>query len=343
MSQPFSGVRPIPSVEELVDRAFRRARRGCQKPPKTLPPHVRVRIREQSRVRIAAQIVSSALDRVLRDFPRIESVHPFYMELADVLVGVDGLKKSLGAVRWARDSVRRIGEMYASKLRGAKTISEAGRLRREAYGRIVSILKQVSGNLELLQEARERLVRLPSIDPEKPTVIVAGYANVGKSTFVKAVSTAKPEVAPYPFTTKGVIVGHRETDLGVVQVVDTPGLLDRPLSKRNRIELQAIAAMKHLPGVIVFLLDPTETCGYSVESQLRLLKEVREMFGDKPIVVAANKGDLLKPGDLERVEARLGRIPVMSALNGEGVEELLQKALELLRSNPSVRPSRWSS
>ena len=335
MKQPFSEVRPIPSVEEVVDKAFRKARKGCQTPPKTLPPHVRVRIREQSRVRIATQVIVSALDRILRDFPRIESVHPFYRELADVLVGVDVLKKSLGALKWARDSISRIGDLYASKLRGARTVGEAGRLRREAYGRMVSILKQVSENVELLQEAREKLVRLPSIDPSKPTVIVAGYANVGKSTFVKAVSTAKPEVAPYPFTTKGVIVGHRETDLGVVQIVDTPGLLDRPLSKRNRIELQAIAAMKHLPGVILFLLDPTETCGYKVERQLRLLREIREMFGEKPIIVAANKADLMKPGDLERVEEEVGKIPVISALNGDGVEELLQEALRALKPSPS--------
>ena len=335
LKQPFSDVRPVPTVEEVVDKAFRRARRGCQTPPKTLPPHVRVRIREQSRVRIAAQVMASALDRILRDFPRVDSVHPFYRELADVLVGVDVLRKSLGAVKWARDSVRRIGDMYASKLRGARTVSDAGRLRREAYGRMVSILKQVSENLDFLREARDRLVRLPSIDPEKPTVIVAGYANVGKSTFVKSVSTAKPEVAPYPFTTKGVVVGHRETEVGVVQIVDTPGLLDRPLSRRNRIELQAIAAIKHLPGVIVFLLDPTETCGYKVESQLRLLDEIREMFGEKPTIVAANKGDVMKPGDLEKVEERLGEVPVISALKGEGVEELLKKALEALRPSPS--------
>jgi len=50
------------------------------------------------------------------------------------------------------------------------------------------------------------------VSEDEFTVVVAGYPNVGKSSFIRLVSTAEPEIAAYPFTTKGVIVGHR--DLG---------------------------------------------------------------------------------------------------------------------------------
>ncbi|GAH40561.1 unnamed protein product [marine sediment metagenome] len=78
-----------------------------------------------------------------------------------------------------------------------------------------------------------------------PCVVVAGYPNVGKSSIVKNISTNKKiEVQEYPFTTKKLNMGHleleRRFDKIRIQCLDTPGILDRPMAKRNNIELQAI-------------------------------------------------------------------------------------------------------
>jgi nucleolar GTP-binding protein len=82
---------------------------------------------------------------------------------------------------------------------------------------------------------------------------------VGKSSLLRCLSSAKPEIAQYPFTTKEIHVGHIEKTEKYItkrfQIIDTPGLLDRPLSKRNEIEKQAIAALTHLADLIVFVLD----------------------------------------------------------------------------------------
>ncbi|GCA65357.1 hypothetical protein KIPB_016930, partial [Kipferlia bialata] len=70
------------------------------------------------------------------------------------------------------------------------------------------------------------------------------------------------EVQPYAFTTRSLFVGHMNFRLLRWQVIDTPGLLDRPLEQRNAIELQAITALMHLQSAGLFLLDPSEQCGY---------------------------------------------------------------------------------
>jgi len=44
-------------------------------------------------------------------------------------------------------------------------------------------------------------------------------------------------------------------------VIDTPGLLDRPLDERNAIEMQSIVALGHLDASIMFFIDLSETCG----------------------------------------------------------------------------------
>ena len=75
------------------------------------------------------------------------------------------------------------------------------------------------------------------------------------------------------------------------QVVDTPGLLDRPLSERNEIERQTMAALSHLQGVVLYILDPSEHCGYPLDSQLSLAEDLKSWI-KLPMLVVANKADL---------------------------------------------------
>jgi nucleolar GTP-binding protein len=56
------------------------------------------------------------------------------------------------------------------------------------------------------------------------------------------------------------------------------------------MEAQAVEALEHLADLVVFVIDPSETCGYTVEEQEALLDEVREF--DSPIIVVSNKADL---------------------------------------------------
>ena len=86
------------------------------------------------------------------------------------------------------------------------------------------------------------MMRLPSIDPTTRTIIVAGYPNVGKSSFVNKVTRANVEVQPYAFTTKSLYVGHMDYKYLRWQVIDTPGVLDRPIEERNTVEMQSITA-----------------------------------------------------------------------------------------------------
>jgi nucleolar GTP-binding protein len=103
-------------------------------------------------------------------------------------------------------------------------------------------------------------------------------------------------------------------------VIDTPGLLDRPLEERNEIELQAISALKHVGKVILYIIDPSETCGYSLDTQMHLLEEIKNMFS-VPFLIVANKKDIsvTEIGDMR-----------MSTLSGEGVDLVLERLLEMM-------------
>jgi nucleolar GTP-binding protein len=75
------------------------------------------------------------------------------------------------------------------------------------------------------------------------------------------------------------------------QVIDTPGILDHELEKRNVIEMQAVTALAHLPCAVLFFVDVSEQCGYTLEQQKSLYDSIRPLFADKQLVIVANKVD----------------------------------------------------
>jgi len=310
---PFSGdaigmfdrLPTVPRSQELVDRAFRRGSRAAKQSGD-----------QDAMVTTAGQILSDALDKLVHSFPSFENLPPFYFDLVEALVGVDRMRISLSRLGWASKQIRTISREHRTMVKAGAAPSPRG-----AQGRMASILKSIDKDLLFLSESRDKLRFLPSVEPDLPTIVIAGYPNVGKSSFLVQVTGARPEVASYPFTTQGIVMGHLKRRGERYQVVDTPGLLDRPLSQRNRIELQAVAALRHLHGVVLFVLDPSEHSGYPLQDQLQLLEEVRKWM-ELPVVVVANKSDLV---DYPHAEMR------MSTLTGEGVAEVLEVLLGKLR------------
>lgn len=51
-------------------------------------------------------------------------------------------------------------------------------------------------------------------------------------------------------------------------MVDTPGILDHPLEERNTIEMQAVTALAHLQCCVLYFIDISEQCGYTIKEQV---------------------------------------------------------------------------
>ena len=312
----------IPKVltaDELLDKAFKR---GAKVEVEDKVRIFRIRKTTSAKIDSVSQTIVSTLENYIEKFPSLERLPEFYAELIDILIGLEKLKKSLGALDWCARTVSRIAKANKSQINRSKSEKFIASKQRAAYGRIASVVKQIGKELLFLDNARRTMHEIPAIDLSEVTIVVAGYPNVGKSMLVKAISSAEPDIAPYPFTTKGILVGHFKIDNRKYQVIDTPGLLDRPIEERNKIEKMAVIALKHLADVIVFMLDPTETCGYAMEKQLNLLKEIKMKFGDIPIYEVENKYDLAKKNRMEKKFSK-ERYKI-SASTREGIDRLLE-------------------
>jgi GTPase len=177
---------------------------------------------------------------------------------------------------------------------------------------------------------------------------IVGLPNAGKSTFLAAVSAAKPKIADYPFTTLHPQLGVASIDGREFVVADIPGLIagahegvglgDRFLGHVERCR------------VLLHLVDGT---GDDAGDAYRTVRAEIEAYGgglaDKPEIVALNKADALSPDETKRQAARLkraaGRAPlILSAATGRGVLDALRALLKVIdetRASPEVHAEAW--
>ncbi|WP_178915365.1 GTPase [Natronomonas gomsonensis] len=311
----FEDLPTTPRSEELVDKAFSRAARAGRAKSGFEA--------QESMLQTASNILSDNLGNVVTSWPDFETVDPFYYELADATLadtdveGIDELRQRLSEVMWASRQCDKIREEYHSRIRNSD-LETARKLRKQAFARLADVTEQVEDDLLAISEARDALKILPDIRADEPAIVVAGYPNVGKSSFVNSVTNARNETATYPYTTTGINVGHLERDRIRYQLVDTPGLLDRPAEERNAIEAQAVSALTHLADAVLVMVDASGACGYPLEDQLELLADIESQF-DAPVVVVCNKAD--RSTDVEADH-------YMSVETGEGVEEVVDAMID---------------
>ena len=317
----------IPSIatsEELIDRALRRASKVEES---VRNADYRARLTAVRKIHSVADNIANPLHSYVKAFPSFDNIHHFDRAIIDLTVGVDKLRKALGAADWARKEVLMIGNKFVPKARARKSAENTMKVMSEAYTKMTNVVRQIEKHLDFLISSRSIFRNLPNVDIEKPLAVFAGAPNVGKSSLIGAVSTGKPEIKSYPFTTKGVSLGHIKIKYETIQVMDTPGLLDRPDSERNDMEKQGLAALEHLNPVIVFLTDLSETSGYSIETQKSLRNELKTRYYDYPWIDIYSKSDLKFESKPKHTEAI--KVSVMTDVGIKEVEKKLIQMLEL--------------
>jgi nucleolar GTP-binding protein len=244
------------------------------------------------KVKYTQQNFHEKLSTIIDEFPRLDDIHPFYGDLLHVLYNKDHYKLALGQINTARNLISKIAKDYVKLLKYGDSLYRCKSLKVAALGRMCTVMKRIGPSLAYLEQIRQHMARLPSIDPNTRTVLICGYPNVGKSSFINKITRADVDVQPYAFTTKSLFVGHTDYKYLRYQVIDTPGILDRPFEDRNIIEMCSITALAHLRAAVLFFLDVSGSCGYSIAQQAALFHSIKSLFMNKPLTIVCNKTDL---------------------------------------------------
>ncbi|KAI8328817.1 GTP binding protein 4 [Chlamydoabsidia padenii] len=294
----FKKIEPVPTSTDFIDIILSKTQR---KTPTVIHKNYNIgRIRQfyMRKVKFTQESFEEKFKNILDEFPKLEDIHPFYADLMNVLYDRDHYKLALGQINTARHLIDQVAKDYVRLLKFGDSLYRCKQLKKAALGRMATVMKRQKDSLAYLEQVRQHLSRLPSIDPNTRTLLICGYPNVGKSSFINKITRADVDVQPYAFTTKSLFVGHMDYKYMRWQVIDTPGILDHPLEERNTIEMQSITAMAHLRSCIMYFMDLSEQCGYSVEDQVKLFHSIKPLFANKPIVLVINKIDQVKPEDL---------------------------------------------
>ncbi len=165
---------------------------------------------------------------------------------------------------------------------------------------------------------------------------LVGLPNAGKSTFLAAVSAARPKVADYPFTTLTPNLGV--VDLSASErfvLADIPGLIEGA-SEGAGLGTKFLGHVERT-AVLIHLVDATQDDPAAAWKTIR--KEIEaygEGLAERPEFTALNKIDALTPEQRAEIaaafEAETGVRPrLVSGVSGEGVRELLREAWKLIR------------
>jgi GTP-binding protein len=163
---------------------------------------------------------------------------------------------------------------------------------------------------------------------------VVGLPNAGKSTFLAAVSAAKPKIADYPFTTLHPQLGVVDSDGREFVLADIPGLIEgahegHGLGDRFLGHVERCRVLLHL-------VDAT---GDNAAAAYKTVRAELVAYGtglaEKPEIVALSKCDAISADDIKQQVARLKRVAkktplVVSAVSGKGVPEVLRALLKVI-------------
>lgn len=291
----------IPKVDDLIDTAFKKARTEAEQVKKK-DLASKVIEKEKLRVRISAEYITSSLRRIYTQFPKISELNIFYKTLLSNSIKTLRVRKALSHLNSSTRTIDDLKTRYLALMSKSRQ-QTAGKLRNEFYGRLVSVVKRCKPSFEIIKDAMKVIATIPRLK-NLPTILLIGIPNTGKSTFLREVTNANVEIKEYPFTTKRLQIGKINERFIDFQILDSPGILDRPEEKQNVIEKQTTIALKTIADSLIFIIDINQ----DIENQKSIFKRYKVLMKNKPYFIILNKIDLIDKNNLKEIEISIKNI-----------------------------------
>ncbi|KAJ0408742.1 hypothetical protein P43SY_001966 [Pythium insidiosum] len=284
--------------------------------------------------------LSSITRQASLQFPALRGLHPFEREVVVLTLGQGVYEKHVQELRKVYAALHNVGKRHEKETQTQRTKQEAVDCGLRCIEELRQVVEEHADTLQQAAAMAKTLRGLPTVDVAKPIFAFVGAPNVGNDQHALwapgslVLTRGMLQVANYPFTTRGITMGHIFVE-GESFQAHTPGLIYRPDAQRNAIEKLALAMMEKTEAAIGFVFDPTGNSGTSLQDQLRLRQELHDRVaaarGDHAWMDIISKIDIPVPAT-EALRAQLPDAFSVSTATNEGLAPLGEEIRSVLTS-----------
>lgn len=237
--------------------------------------------------------VTEKLKYVSDKLPDYDTVNEYYGMMFKNICPKSTMEKYRNHITSNITVINKLAERYKRqlmKMQGSRSKKHDKdyfvRIKKEFVGRLSSVLRNLDSTFDKLLNLEKEFKRIANPDFNLKTIVLVGIPNAGKTTYLTKITEATPEINSYAFTTKALNVGYFKRRQETFQVIDTPGLIHHDFKEMNAIEKQAIAAIKAISDLIVFVYNPT----LNEKEQRDMITTLKENNPDKKLIVSSTYG-----------------------------------------------------
>lgn len=164
-------------------------------------------------------------------------------------------KLSLSKLSKSKRVIDIIGRNFVKLVKNGSSLYTCKQLKKEAIGRICTIIQKLNKSLIFLEKVRKHLEKLPELDPHRKSVILSGSTKTGKSSCLNKTTRANVKVGDSGKNNNFILLGHMPTNFSRLQILDVSMVSDPVDQIKNSLLIQLYSIFFNLDCIISHFFD----------------------------------------------------------------------------------------
>jgi len=235
---------------------------------------------------------SSNITEIIDMFPSIDYIHPFFGNLLNLMFQRQHYKLSLSKLSKSKRVIDIISRNFVKLVKNGSSLYTCKQLKKEAIGRICTIIQKLSKSLIFLEKVRKHLENLPELDPHRKSVILCGSTKSGKSSCLNKTTRANIKVGDSSKNNNFILLGHMPTNFSRLQILDISLLFDPTDLIKNSLFIQLYNTFFNLDCIISHFFDISGCFSIPFSNQIEFFKKLNNFNSKIGKFLVLSKADL---------------------------------------------------
>ena len=244
------------------------------------------------KIKFVQQNFVNKISETLNSFPSVDYIHPFFGKLLNLMFQRQHYKLALYKLSKSKYIIDTISKNFVKLVKNGNSSYACKQLKKEALGRICTVIKKLDKSLIFLEKIRVHLVKLPEIDPHRKSIVLCGCPNAGKSSYLNKTTRANIKIGNREKKDNLILLGHMQINFSRLQILDTNGINRSIIYNQNSFGVQLFNIFLNLDCIVLHFFDFTEFCSTSLSNQINVFRILNDLNPDLKKILVLSKIDL---------------------------------------------------